>query len=141
MPTCRNQSLLPHHSDQRNCKASLDTKGGETDPTSHGKNVITLQRSVDFGNCVPLIIAKNYHTLSEVNSCQLIAFLFLQSPSTRTSSSVFLESRNQVIIHIHCSGAFMGGSGRESEYCFHLCGLHTTYSHQHTRLDHSPYFK
>ena len=93
--------LLPHYSDQRNCKASLDTKGGKTDPTSHGQNDITLKRSVDFGNCVPLIIAKNCHTLSEVNSCQLIAFLFLQSPSTWTSSSVFLESRNQVIIHSH----------------------------------------
>ena len=134
--------LLPHYSDQRNCKASLDTKGGKTDPTSHGQNDITLKRSVDFGNCVPLIIAKYCHTLSEVNSCQLIAFLFLQSPSTWTSSSVFFgEQESGHYSQSHCSGAFMGGSGRESEYCFHLCGLHTTYSHQHTRLDHSPYFK
>ena len=133
-------SLLPHYSDQRNCKASLDTKDGETDPTSHGKNVITLQRSVDFGNCVPLVIAKNYHMLSEVNSCQLIAFLFLQSPGTRTSSSAFLESRNRVIIQ-SLFWCLHGWSGGESEYCFHLCGLHTTYSHRHTRLDHSPYFK
>lgn len=134
-------SLLPHCSGQRNCKVSLDTNSGETDPTSHGKNVITLQRSMDFRNCVPLIIAKNYHTLSEVNSCQPIAFLFLQSPRHKDLFQCFLESRNQVIIQSHCSGAFMGGSGRESEYCFHLCGLHTTYSRQHTRLDHSPYFK